>query len=64
MVVKGSFGTGFGITTGPDTGIDRVDGLAGFQRMLSQELLDAFVIDPPIDQSIINAAPPTLKAGC
>src|SRR5262249_26278480 len=61
MMVKGAFGTGFRVTTSPDTGIDRVDRLACFQRMLGQECLDGFAIDPSIDQRVIDATPATLK---
>jgi hypothetical protein len=54
MVIKGALGAGFGITTSPYTGINRVDGFSCFQRMLRKQPFDCLTVDLSIGQCLFT----------
>lgn len=62
-MIKGAFGTRFGIALSPDTGINGIYRLPCFQGMLSEQCFDRLAIDLPLNQGIVDAAPAPLKTG-
>jgi len=61
MRIKGTFRAGFRITSHPDAGIHRIDWLPAFQWILSQECFDCLIVDLPLNQGVVDAAPASLK---